>query len=67
VQLDFQGTANGPIDPVCGMTVDVKVAESKGLHSRHLDIDYWFCGKGCKLDFDEEPDRFLDPAHQPSM
>jgi YHS domain-containing protein len=55
------------IDPVCGMTVDVPSAEGRGLHSRYQGIDYWFCGKGCKLDFDEEPDRFLDPSYQPSM
>ena len=49
------------------MTVDVQVAEGKGLHSRYLDVDYWFCGKGCKLDFDEQPRQFLDPSYQPSM
>ena len=61
-------TAAGPvIDPVCGMTVDPPTALEKGLHSHHADTDYYFCGKGCKLDFDEDPQRYLDPAYRPSM
>ena len=58
----------GPLaDPVCGMTVDAKQAEAKALTSRHDARDYFFCGRGCKLEFDEDPGRFLDPAHTPSM
>jgi YHS domain-containing protein len=55
------------IDPVCGMTVQVPEAVTKGLHSRHEDQDFVFCGRGCKLDFDEDPDRYLDPSYIPSM
>jgi Cu+-exporting ATPase len=55
------------IDPVCGMTVDPSAARDKGLHSRHQDTDYFFCGKGCELDFDEDPERYLDPSYVPSM
>jgi YHS domain-containing protein len=54
-------------DPVCGMTVQVPDAVAKGLYSRHEDQDYVFCGRGCKLDFDEDPDRYLDPLYVPSM
>lgn len=57
-------TAN---DPVCGMTVERSVAESKGLVSTQGDVTYYFCGKGCKLDFDERPEHYLDPSHTPSM
>jgi YHS domain-containing protein len=67
VQSNVPKAQDGPIDPVCGMTVDIQVAGAKGLHSRHQDVDYWFCGRGCKLDFDEQPERFLDPAYRPSM
>ena len=28
---------------------------------------YYFCGKGCGLDFDENPARILDPSYTPSM
>jgi YHS domain-containing protein len=55
------------IDPVCGMTVEPSAAREKALRSRYHDTDYFFCGKGCKLDFDEDPERFLDPAYVPSM
>jgi Cu+-exporting ATPase len=47
------------IDPVCGMTVDPATAQSKGLTSRHADHDYFFCAKGCKLDFEEDPEQYL--------
>jgi YHS domain-containing protein len=55
------------IDPVCGMTVEPETARARGLHSRYGDVEYFFCGKGCKLDFDEEPERYLDPSYVPSM
>lgn len=58
------GTA---IDPVCGMTVDIAAAVAKDLHATHLAGDYYFCGKGCKLDFLEDPARYLDPSYVPSM
>jgi Cu+-exporting ATPase len=63
-QSDLAGAAT---DPVCGMTVDPATAREKGLQSRYRDTDHFFCGKGCKLDFDEDPERYLDPGHVPSM
>lgn len=63
-EADVAGAA---LDPVCGMTVDPSAAREKGLHSRYRDTDYFFCGKGCKLDFDDDPERYLDPSHVPSM
>jgi len=64
------GAAPGPsdaIDPVCGMTVQKAPAAADGLHSRHAGIDYYFCGRGCKLEFDEDPEHYLDPGYTPSM
>jgi YHS domain-containing protein len=55
------------IDLVCGMTVDAEAARAEGLHAIYRDTDYFFCGKGCKLDFDEDPERYLDPDYVPSM
>jgi YHS domain-containing protein len=55
------------IDPVCGMTVDPATARGNELHSQHKDIDYYFCGRGCKLEFGDNPNRYLDPAYVPSM
>jgi Uncharacterized conserved protein len=55
------------IDPVCGMTVDPDSARAKGLHSAHDGTDHFFCGRGCKLDFEEDPGRYLDPDYVPNM
>lgn len=60
-------TASQVRDPVCGMTVEPDSARARGLHSNHRGVEYFFCGKGCKLDFDEDPERYLDPGYQPSM
>jgi YHS domain-containing protein len=49
------------------MTVEIERAQAAGLHVHHDGTDYYFCGRGCRLDFDEDPARFLDPAYIPSM
>ena len=59
--------ATSATDPVCGMTVDSEGARAKGLNSAYEGHDYFFCGKGCKLDFDEDPARYLDSSYTPSM
>jgi xanthine dehydrogenase accessory factor len=45
-------------DPVCGMTVDPLTSSQR---ARHLDRDYWFCGAGCKAEFEKSPERYLRP------
>jgi YHS domain-containing protein len=52
------------IDPVCGMEVDTERAQ---LTSEFEGVTYYFCSRGCKLDFDEDPAHFLDPDYEPSM
>jgi YHS domain-containing protein len=54
-------------DPVCGMRVDPEVARAKGLVLTHDGREYVFCGKGCMLDFRDDPEPFLDPHRMPSM
>ena len=54
-------------DPVCGMTVDPDDAAQKGLTLTYQGVEYAFCGKGCLLEFRDDPDKYLDPAYQPSM
>jgi YHS domain-containing protein len=54
-------------DPVCGMQVDPEAAKARGLALTHDGHDYVFCGKGCMLDFRDEPGKCLDPRHLPSM
>ncbi len=54
-------------DPVCGMHVDPETARGKGLTFTQDGREYAFCGKGCLLDFKDEPAKFLDPSYRPSM
>jgi Cu+-exporting ATPase len=69
--LEMHGSATpdagAAVDPVCGMTVDPDSARDRGLHIRHEDVDYFFCGKGCRLDFQEDPARYLAADYQPHM
>jgi Cu+-exporting ATPase len=44
-------------DPVCKMEVDIGSAR---FTSEYKGKKYYFCGPGCKLAFDEEPEKFLD-------
>lgn len=54
-------------DPVCGMEVSPEVAGAQGLRSDHEGQTYYFCSRGCKLDFDDDPRRILSPDYTPSM
>ncbi len=49
-------------DPVCGMDVDT---ETSKLSLEHDGTTWWFCGKGCLLEFKDDPDKYLDPAYVP--
>jgi P-type Cu+ transporter len=54
-------------DPVCGMAIDPKKAAADGLATEYEGKTYFFCGRGCKLEFTDDPARFLDPSYHPSM
>jgi YHS domain-containing protein len=54
-------------DPVCGMTVNVDQAKASGLALNHEGREYVFCGKGCLLEFRDDPAKYLDAAYQPEM
>lgn len=45
-------------DPVCLMTVDEH--DAKGT-SEYEGRTYYFCSTGCKVEFDEDPERFAHP------
>jgi len=49
-------------DPVCGMDVDTETSQ---LSYEHEGQTYWFCGKGCLLEFKDDPATYLDPAYVP--
>ena len=52
------------IDPVCGMEVD---AATSLLSFEYEGETYWFCGKGCLLEFQDDPAKYLAEDYQPSM
>lgn len=43
-------------DPVCGMTVDPLTSNRTFVHAGKT---YWFCCDGCKVEFEQNPDRYL--------
>ena len=52
------------IDPVCGMSVDTTTSE---LSMDYNGTTYWFCGKGCLLDFRDDPETYLSADTAPSI
>ena len=52
------------IDPVCGREVETDTTD---LKVEHDGTTYWFCGKGCLLDFEDDPEAFLKPDATSSM
>jgi len=48
-------------DPVCKMRVDEKTAPSK---SEYKGKTYYFCAPGCKMAFDEDPEKWLSPEKE---
>ena len=54
-------------DPVCGMHVNPEVARAAGLTADYDGTSYYFCGRGCRLEFLDDPKRFFDPDFMPHM
>jgi Cu+-exporting ATPase len=44
-------------DVVCGMMVDTETTE---LRSHFKGQTYYFCGPGCKREFDQDPEKFVE-------
>jgi len=44
-------------DPVCGMEVDEQAAPAKTTYQGTI---YFFCSEACKMDFMEDPERFIE-------
>lgn len=53
-------------DPVCGMEVEVETTPP-ALTTEYKGKTYYFCGRGCLLDFKDDPERILTPDYKPSM
>ncbi len=43
-------------DIVCGMTIDPKTAAAKSEYKGQM---YYFCSKGCKAQFDKNPEKYV--------
>jgi Cu+-exporting ATPase len=56
------GTA---VDPVCGMDVDKK--NPPGGTFDHEGETYYFCGRGCRLNFEEDPAGYLSGEKHEEM
>ena len=50
-------------DPVCGMAVDEKKAAGTASYEGRT---YHFCGAGCKIKFEKEPEKYAERAGKPS-
>jgi YHS domain-containing protein len=49
-------------DPVCGMQVDTTSAQ----HTAEYDGEtYYFCARGCMLDFQDDPAKYLSDDWKP--
>jgi YHS domain-containing protein len=46
------------------MQVDTGTSDLKLEHDGKT---YWFCGKGCLLEFKDDPEKYLAPGYEPSM
>ena len=45
------------VDPVCLMEVDEKTAKFKTVYKGRT---YYFCAPGCKIVFEENPEKYLE-------
>jgi Cu+-exporting ATPase len=53
-------------DPVCGMEVEVETTPPALTHE-YKGKTYYFCSRGCLLDFKDDAERILAPGYKPSM
>ncbi len=54
-------------DPVCGMRVEPEAARANGFTCAFEGVEYVFCGRGCLLEFADEPEAFLAPEYVAAM
>ena len=52
------------IDPVCGM--EVEPGANPDLHLDYDGRSFWFCGKGCMLEFRDTPEVYTAPGYTPT-
>ena len=56
--IDFlRGGEGTAIDPCCGMEVDT--SNPRGGSYEYEGTTYYFCARGCRLNFEEDPQAYL--------
>jgi Cu+-exporting ATPase len=55
-QHQHDKAAEGIVDPVCGMTVNLHTAKHRAEHRGH---SYYFCSAGCRIKFLDDPQKYL--------
>lgn len=56
--IDFlRGGEDTAIDPCCGMEVDT--SNPRGGSYEYEGTTYYFCARGCRLSFEEDPQAYL--------
>jgi YHS domain-containing protein len=60
----MESNATGTVarDPVCGMDVEIASAQNT---TEYQGQTYYFCSRGCMLDFQDDPEKYLDPSYVP--
>lgn len=59
------GRAQPATDPVCGMEVDTSMPP--GGTAEHDGAVYYFCGRGCRLEFEEDAAGYLSGEKKMEM
>ena len=54
-------------DMIAAYDADMADTETSLLSYEYEGTTYWFCGKGCLLEFKDDPDKYLAEDYQPSM
>lgn len=52
------------VDPVCKMSVD---ESARAATSEFEGKTYYFCAQGCKVAFDQEPEKYLAQGSRPPL
>lgn len=61
----IRGGSHTATDPVCGMTVDTR--NPPGGSFEYNGATYYFCGRGCRLEFEEDPEGYLSGKKKMEM
>lgn len=65
MKIPFLSKLEPAIDPVCQMEVDTK--KPSGGTSEHDGTTYYFCGNGCRVAFEKEPEAYLSGEKKMEM